>query len=170
MASRLKTYTAEIDGLNDWIVAAPNQKAALDAFGVRQNLFAQGLAGTTSEPALVEAAQASPGQPFKRRKGGRGKFTVGLADSDWTGALKAAAAGARAAPRKRISRARLDRAEAALEAAERAEAAELASLEAEVQTARKRLDAARARHAQKVSKAQVAVEAAAADYRKAADG
>ncbi len=38
----LRTYTAEIDGLNQWIVAAPNQKAALEAFGVHQNLFARG--------------------------------------------------------------------------------------------------------------------------------
>ena len=60
---RLKTYEAEIDGLHQWIVAAPNQRAALDAFGVHQDLFAQGLARPTSETGAVEAANASPGSP-----------------------------------------------------------------------------------------------------------
>lgn len=167
MASRLKTYTAELDGLNDWIVAAPNQKAALEAFGVHQDLFAQGQAGATTDSAMVEAARASPGQPLKRPKGGKGPFKAGPADSDWAGALKAAGKGAK--PAKKVSRANLDKAESALEAAERAGEGELAQLEAEVAAARERLAAARDRHDAEVDKARAAVEAERAASRKASD-
>lgn len=167
MAGRLKTYTAELDGLNDWIVAAPNQKAALEAFGVHQDLFAQGQAGVTTDSAMVDAATDSPGQPLKRPKGGKGRFKAGPADSDWSGALKAAGKGAK--PPKKVSRAKLDKAEAALKAAERAGEAELARLEAEVAAARERLAAARDRHDAEVDKARAAVEAERAAYRKASD-
>jgi multidrug resistance efflux pump len=167
LASRLKTYTAELDGLNDWIVAAPNQKAALTAFGVHQDLFAQGQAGVTTDSALVEAAAASPGQPLKRPKGGKGPFKAGPADSDWAKALEAAGKGAK--PPKKVSRAKLDKAESALEAAERAGEAELARLESEASAARERLAAAQERHDAEVETARAAVEAARTAYRKASE-
>ena len=64
MARKLKVYAAEIDGLHEWIVAAPNQGEALAAFGISQDLFAQGLAKVTTDPVSVEAATTSPGSPL----------------------------------------------------------------------------------------------------------
>jgi hypothetical protein len=92
MAPRLKTYAAEIDGLNEWIVAAPNQTAALEAFGVNQNLFAQGAARVETAADRVKAAQSHPGVPLRRRKGSAGPFApvASNAASDWSAALAAA--------------------------------------------------------------------------------
>ncbi|MDB5470986.1 MAG: hypothetical protein JWR84_2546 [Caulobacter sp.] len=160
----LRTYTAEIDGLNQWIVAAPNQSAALEAFGVHQNLFAQGLAGLTKDADLVEAANALPGVPLKRPKTG-GKFTAGPADSDWSGALAEASKGA--GPRKAPSRARLDKARAALDAAQAEGERRLADLEKAVEAAKARLSDEQARVERTLDKAQAAVDAAEAAWRKA---
>jgi hypothetical protein len=160
----LRTYTAEIDGLNQWIVAAPNQKAALEAFGVHQNLFAQGLADLTRDETLVAAANAQPGVPLRRPKKG-GTFTAAEGGSDWAEALKATAKGP--AARKPPSRARLDRARAALEAAREDGEFTLAGLEAAVESAKKRLAAGQESVEAAVAKAEAAVEAAQEAYRKA---
>lgn len=163
MARTLRTYTAEIDGLNQWIVAAPNQKAALEAFGVHQNLFAQGLADLTKDPELVEVANSQPGTPLKRPKKG-GRFTA-AGGPDWSEALKATARQPKA--RKPPSRARLDRARAALETARVAGDRTLAELETVVEAARKRLAAEQAKVEKTLAKAEAAVEAAEEAYRKA---
>jgi hypothetical protein len=160
----LRTYTAEIDGLNQWIVAAPNQKAALEAFGVHQNLFARGLADLTRDETLVAAANAQPGVPLRRPKKG-GTFTAAEGGSDWAEALKATAKGP--AARKPPSRAKLDRARAALEAVRGKGERTLAELEAAVASARTRLADGQASVESAVAKAEAAVEAAEAAYRKA---
>jgi hypothetical protein len=164
MARRLKTYTAEIDGLHQWIVAAPNQRAALDAFGLRQNLFAQGLAGETTEPELVKAAAGAGGQPLRRDKGGKGGFEPAVSDvSDWSSALDAAKA--RPRPKPAPSRAALDRARAALGRLEAAADEELQALEAERDAASARLEAARRRLDKRLDRARAAVDAAEAASR-----
>ena len=117
MARKPKVYVAEIDGLHEWIVAAPNQAEALAAFGVNQNLFQQGLAHPTDEAVAVEAAAAAPGVPLRRLKGSRSPFRP--ADSGngeaWEKAAKAAAARApHKKPKAKRDRTRLDRAEAEL--------------------------------------------------------
>ena len=160
----LRTYTAEIDGLNHWIVAAPNQAAALEAFGVHQNLFAQGLAGLTRNAELIEAANALPGVPLKRPKAG-GTFTAGPAESDWAGAL--AQTSRMAPPRKAPSQARLDKARAALDATREEGEQRLADLEKAVETARARLATEQERVDLALQKAQGAVDAAEQAWRKA---
>lgn len=163
MARTLRTYTAEIDGLNQWIVAAPNQKAALEAFGVHQNLFAQGLADLTKDAALVQAANAQPGVPLKRPKKG-GKFTA-AGGSDWSEALKATGKTPKA--RKPPSRARLDRARAVLARAREEGERTLDELEAAVEAARQRLTAGQERVDKAVARAEAAVDAAEEAYRRA---
>ena len=59
---RQKVYTTRI-GIDDWAVAVPNQKAALKAWDVRENLFASGAARPVDDPAVVEAALKTPGIP-----------------------------------------------------------------------------------------------------------
>jgi hypothetical protein len=119
MARPLKVYAADIDGLYEWIVAAPNQGAALQAFGVHQNLFAQGKARPTDEPDALAAARAAPGTPLRRRLGGKAAFAPASSDDDvssWEAAAKAV--GARKTPRAKPDRRALEAAEAELGAFE----------------------------------------------------
>jgi hypothetical protein len=44
-------------------VAVPNQKEALKAWDVRENLFASGAATPVDDPAVIEAALKTPGVP-----------------------------------------------------------------------------------------------------------
>src|SRR3954469_21974717 len=127
--ARLKTYQAEIDGLHEWVVAAPNQRAALDAFGVHQDLCAQGLARVTQDTAAIKAAEASPLSPLRRAKGSTGPFKpVESGGLDmWK---RAATAGAKStsAKAKPRSRAKLDRAESVLAEFEDRARAEIADI------------------------------------------
>jgi hypothetical protein len=65
---RLKVFAASL-GFYDSVVAAASQGAALEAWGVRQNLFAEGQARVESDPKAVAAALAHPGQPLHRPMG-----------------------------------------------------------------------------------------------------
>jgi len=124
-----KVYWAEIDGLNEWIVAAPNRPDALAAFDLRQDLFAQGLAGEEKDPAKIEAARASPGTPLRRPQGSKAPFAPADAAADWSAALpKGSKARANAKPKP--DRKALAQAEARLkqiEAAHRQALAEIAA-------------------------------------------
>ncbi|CAN5198217.1 hypothetical protein BH11PSE2_BH11PSE2_09630 [soil metagenome] len=115
---RLKVYEAEIDGLHQWIVAAANQRAALAAFGVNQDLFAQRQAHVTTDETAAKAGLEQPGVPLRRLSGTKDAFKPVSEGDDtaWTRAAKAVGGG-RTRP-KPASRARLDKAEAALEAFE----------------------------------------------------
>jgi colicin import membrane protein len=62
ITSRTKVYITRI-GLRDWLVAADSQKAALKAWDVHRNLFAEGAARVTSDAAHVELAMRTPGLP-----------------------------------------------------------------------------------------------------------
>ena len=65
---RLKVYRAQM-GFAEAIVAAPSQKAALQAWGARQNLFAEGLATVAEDAEEVGAATAKPGVVLQRPGG-----------------------------------------------------------------------------------------------------
>lgn len=72
---RLKVYGAQF-GFHDSIVAAPNQKAALEAWGIRQNLFAEGNAQIVEDPDAVAAALAHPETPLRRAIGSKEPFSL----------------------------------------------------------------------------------------------
>lgn len=72
---RLKVYQAQF-GFHDSVVAAPNQAAALAAWGIRQNLFAEGRAEVSDDPAAVDAALAHPEIPLRRAIGSGDPFTL----------------------------------------------------------------------------------------------
>jgi len=94
MPRGVRVYSAEIDGVNEWIVAAPNQKAALEALGVHQDLFAQGRARIEKDEEKAAQAAARPGVPLRRPKGSRGPFAADGGGDAWAAALKAAPKGA----------------------------------------------------------------------------
>src|SRR5271170_7166091 len=73
MAKKLKTFLTSI-GFFEQAVAAPSMKAALEAWGVEKNLFHQGFATETDDPAIVAATMAKPGVVLKRAVGSRGAF------------------------------------------------------------------------------------------------
>lgn len=65
---RLKVYQTQL-GFYESVVAAPNQSAALRAWGIHQNLFADGGAQVATEPGAIAAALAQPGVPLRRAPG-----------------------------------------------------------------------------------------------------
>ena len=73
MPTRLKTFQAHL-GFFDTVVAAPSQKAALEAWGSRQNLFHDGTASVATDPQAIKAALQKPGVVLKRLVGSDGEF------------------------------------------------------------------------------------------------
>lgn len=67
-AQKLKVYRTAA-GFNDAYVAAPSQKAALEAWGSDRDLFARGIAELVTDPALTAEPLASPGVVVKHSRG-----------------------------------------------------------------------------------------------------
>lgn len=180
MAARLKTYAAEIDGLHEWIVAAPNQAAALEAFGVGQNLFAQGAARVETDPDKVKCALAHPGVALRRLKGSSDPFApvAANAPSGWEAALQAAARapkpekGKGKAAKSKVeplppSRRALDKAEEALAEIEGERTRALAEIEDERAALDAREAELKARFKTRLAKAKDRVKEETAAYRRA---
>ncbi len=74
MARRLKAYKTSL-GFFDLAIAAPSMKAAAEAWGSPINVFKQGLAKETKDPAIVAAAMASPGVVLKRPVGSTADYS-----------------------------------------------------------------------------------------------
>ena len=161
----LKVFEARL-GFFDSVVAARSQAAALRAWGMHQNLFAEGQARVASDPAAVAAALAKPEVPLRRPIGSTDAFTEAPAALPSMPDLPAGASRARKSARP-ADRSRLDAAESALAnllARRKAEEADLEqrreALEAEAAAARDAFLAAR-------DAAKAALAAARAAYRKA---
>jgi len=71
---KLKVFTTQM-GFYDLAVAASSQAKALEAWGVHQNLFAQGMAHVTTDGALVDAALARPNVVLRRPVGSKEPFS-----------------------------------------------------------------------------------------------
>ena len=74
MPKKLKTYRTSL-GFFELAIAAPSMKAALEAWGSKSNLFHQGSAKETDDPAIVAATSARPGVILKRAVGSNDIFT-----------------------------------------------------------------------------------------------
>lgn len=66
--SKLKVFRTSI-GFHDAYVAAPSQKAALEAWGTDKNLFARGSAEVVTDGKLTAQPLASPGTVIKLSRG-----------------------------------------------------------------------------------------------------
>jgi len=152
MAPRLKVFVTS-DGLTDYVVAVSSRAKALAAWGVRQDLFKEGRAHETDEPALVKATLSQPGEVLRRPSGTRGALAKlkpakpqrpagpTKAQLKKVADLEARLGGLgavheRAMARLEAARAALDRRMAALKDAQ---AAERAALEAKLDAARQAL-------------------------------
>ena len=163
---RLKVYRKQM-GFAETIVAASSQKAALDVWGARQNLFGEGLASVTDDPAAVEAAVSRPGVVLQRPVGAGSAFTQELMGRPEPPSSNPAARAAKPKPKPKPDRAALTAAEAALSAFEREAATAVADLERrrkpfdeEAARLARDLDAARSAARRKVEAARRAFEAA----------
>ena len=65
---KLKVFRTPI-GFHDAYVAAPSQKAALEAWGSDTNLFASGAAERVDDPELMREPLADPGKVIRRLRG-----------------------------------------------------------------------------------------------------
>ena len=74
MPRKLRTFTTSI-GFFDLAIAAPSMKAALEAWGSKQNLFQRGFAKETKDPAIVAATMAHPGLVLRRAVGTEAMFS-----------------------------------------------------------------------------------------------
>jgi hypothetical protein len=74
MARKLKAYTTSA-GFFDLAVAAPSMKAALEAWGSKNNLFQHGFAKVSDDPKIVAATMAHPGVVLRRPVGSNGAFS-----------------------------------------------------------------------------------------------
>lgn len=165
MARKLKVYAAEIDGLHDWIVAAPNRPEALKAFDIRQDLFAQGQAHEETDPALVEQALKAPGTPLRRPKGSREPFAPASEGADWSAAEPK---GAKAKPRKaKPDRGPVDKAKTRLAELEERHRQAVDDIAAERERLDRRADREDEAFDRDRQEAQAAIDEAKAAYRRA---
>jgi hypothetical protein len=65
---RLKVFKAHL-GFYDSIVAVPSRKAALEAWGTRQDLFREGIASEADDSSAAKSALAAPGVVLTRPAG-----------------------------------------------------------------------------------------------------
>ena len=133
---KLKVFRTPI-GFHDAYVAAPSQKAALEAWGVDGNLFAQGIAEQVTDPELMEEPLASPGKVIKRVRGSADEH---FAELDRAAPKKKAAKESGKVvqlkpkkPKPKPSRDELDAAEEALEKAEKKQRKKLREIDDELQ-------------------------------------
>jgi len=114
---RLKVFRTAI-GFHDAYVAAPSRKAALEAWGSDRDLFRIGAAEEVTDEALIREARARPGEVIKRKRGSAAEHVAALPKRK-SPTAGTAPAEAREKPSPRPSRTKLDRAQAAVDAAEK---------------------------------------------------
>jgi hypothetical protein len=66
--AKLKVFRTSV-GFHDAYVAAPSQKAALEAWGSETNLFSAGMAEVVTDPKLTKEALARPGEVIRKSRG-----------------------------------------------------------------------------------------------------
>jgi hypothetical protein len=153
-APKLKVFRTPI-GFHDAYVAAPSQKAALEAWGSDHDLFARGVAERVEDPELTREPLEHPGTVIRRLRGTTAEQIAALPEdkpsarrSPPEGDTAAPARPARAAkaapkPKPRPDRAPVREAEEALAEAEARHAdaqAELARREAALARERRALE------------------------------
>lgn len=148
MARKLKVFRTAI-GFHDAYVAAPSQKAALEAWGSDSNLFGTGMAEVVTDPKLTKAPLAKPGEVIKVKRGSEREHLAALPKAARRPATKAAAAVPKAPRPKRTA---LDRAEKAVEAAERARDKEIDAIEVEIKALQAKRRSASDRHRTKIDR------------------
>ena len=172
---KLKVFVTPI-GFHDAYVAAPSQKAALEAWGADSNIFAQGIAEQVTDPKLMEEPLASPGKVIKRVRGSADEH---FAELDRAAPRKKAAKESGKVvqlkpkkPKPKPSRDELDAAEEALEKAENKQRKKLREIDQELQALerkrrelQRKIEAERDKLAEKAEQARAKYEQAMREWR-----
>ena len=137
---KLKVFVTPI-GFHDAYVAAPSQKAALEAWGADSNIFAQGIAEQVTDPKRMEEALANPGKVIKKVRGSADEH---FAELDRASSKKKPAKTKgggevvefkpKAKPKPKPKRDELDAAEESLEKVARKQRKKLAEVDGEIQS------------------------------------
>ena len=133
---KLKVFRTPI-GFHDAYVAAPSQKAALEAWGADSNIFAQGIAEQVDDPKLMEEPLARPGEVIRRLRGSAEEHVAALPkesrkkEKDPTPTPPLKERGKAKRPPK-PSRDEVDAAEAAIEKAEKKQRKKLREIDEEM--------------------------------------
>ena len=172
MPRKLKVFRTPI-GFHDAYVAAPSQKAALEAWGAGANLFARGTAEQVTDPRLTAEPLKHPGK------------VICVSRGDLKAQLKALGPrkkpSAKSAPKQKTTptpstprkpkpppkRDRVDRAEAALGDAREKQARERATLEKQREAIERKLDALQGRQEKELARLERRLDEARAVYRSA---
>ena len=126
MARKLKVFCYS-DGFHSWTVAAPSRARALEAWGVKRDLFRDGSAREIQIGPDREAALAAPGELIERG------LAVDIGEVERKTAPKAGPKAKKPKASDAKARARVEALEAELAALDEAQAKETAGLEAERQ-------------------------------------
>lgn len=167
--AKLKVFRTPI-GFHDAYVAAPSQKAALEAWGSDADLFARGIAEKVTDPKLMDGPLANPGVVIKVSRGSAGDhFETIEPKRPMRQEEKADPKPAPAPPKqkkkiRRPSRAKLEAAQQAVDQA----TADLKEKLADIDARKRALDAERrtlqADNAKQVTKLEAARDRARKDY------
>lgn len=138
---KLKVYSTPI-GFHDALVAAPSQKAALEAWGSDTNLFSQGSAHVVTDPKLTKVPLEHPGQVVKVLRGSEAEQLAALDKEQPRPSGKARKAEVLRRKSKKQpskpSRVALTRAESALEKVEEKQEGERGKLDEQIKTLEQR--------------------------------
>jgi hypothetical protein len=167
---KLKVYCTPI-GFHDALVAAPSQKAALEAWGAGTNLFSQGSAHVITDAKLTKVPLEHPGQVVKVPRGTRAEQ---LAAIEKQVLPKRSNRGEpeilpeRSKPRARKpSNSALKKAEEALEKLKKSQAEQRERLETEREALERKLRELKRRHERERDQAQKRVGEERSDYEEA---
>lgn len=167
---KLKVFRTAI-GFADAYVAAPSQKAALQAWGTNKDLFARGAAEVVTDPALTEAPLAAPGEVVRVTRGSLEQHLAAATPMKRSKAKPGKEPAAKPAPppkrEPRPSRAPLDRAEQAIEAASEQQERKRRALEDQIERLRIKQDELAERHEAALARLEQRRDAAATCYRDA---
>ncbi len=153
-------------GFHDAYVAAPSQKAAIEAWGSDKGVFARGEAEIVTDPALMAEPLASPGKVIKRLRGTAAEQIAALVPDEPVRPSPRAKT-PKPKPVPRPSRARLEDAEKALAKAQERQSREMKALaEREAELARERLRLER-QHREEAARLSSKVDEAAAEFEEA---
>lgn len=173
MPRKLKVFRTPI-GFHDAYVAAPSQKAALEAWGTEANLFARGTAEQVTDPKLTAEPLKHPGEVIRVSRGDLKAQLKALGPRNKR--VKAATVKeSLAQPATRTkrkpppTRAKVDRAEAALADARNRQVKERAAVEKQREALERKLDALEARHSKELGRLQTQLKKAQDVYRAALD-
>jgi hypothetical protein len=167
---KLKVFSTPI-GFHDAYVAAPSQKAALEAWGASTNLFTQGSAHVVTDPKLTKVPLQNPGQVVKIPRGTHAEQLAALGKADLPKRKaepepEIVPKKAKKRPRK-PSRAALEGAEVALDKLKARQANELDKIDAEIKSLEERRRDLQRRHERNLDKAQQRIEDERENYQAA---